>query len=329
MQIRFLVRRVLFYLITAWVAISINFAIPRLMPGSPVESLLARFHGQLSPAARQSLLVLFGLNRHMSFMNQYFEYFSRLVHGDLGTSFTFFPTPVFQVIEQSLPWTVVLIGLSTVISFIVGTWLGTVIGWRRGSPLLESLIPATTFFAAVPYFWLGLVCVYVFAADLGWFPSSGGYSATSMIGLNWPFIGSAIDHALLPAITIVVSSIAGWILSQRNMMVSTVSEDFVVMAEAEGLTDRRVMISYAARNAILPQIASFALSLGFVVSGALLVEIVFSYPGIGYVLFEAVTNEDYPLMQGIFLVITLVVLVANFTADLVYVLLDPRTRQGT
>lgn len=324
---RYLVRRVVFYLITAWAAITINFFIPRLMPGNPVEILLSRFQGRLSPHETQSLLDLFGLNKHVSLLSQYGNYWAQLVHGNLGTSFTYFPTTVSQVISQSLPWTVVLIGLCTVISFILGTALGTLIGWRRGSRLLEALVPGATFFSSLPYFWLALICIYLFASDLGWFPLSGGYSENATIGFTGSFIGSAVYHGLLPAITIVVSSMAGWILGQRNMMVTTLSEDYVVMAEAEGLRDGRVMVSYAARNAILPQIASFAMSIGFVVSGALLVEIVFSYPGIGYVLYQAVTNEDYPLMQGIFLVITLAVLVANFAADLVYVFLDPRTRQ--
>ncbi|HLI01594.1 MAG TPA: ABC transporter permease [Acidimicrobiales bacterium] len=324
---RFLIRRVIFYLITAWAAITMNFLIPRLMPGNPVEILLSRFRGRLSPLATQSLLELFGLNQHQSILTQYWHYWGQLFRGDLGTSFTYFPTPVLHVITQSLPWTAVLIGLTTIISFILGTVLGTVIGWRRGSKWLESLLPATTFFSSIPYFWLALICVFVFSAHLNWFPLSGGYASNTSPGLTGTFLGSAIYHGLLPAITIVVSSVAGWILGQRNMMVTTLSEDYVVMAEAKGLRDRRVMVAYAARNAILPQIASFAMSLGFVVSGAILVEIVFSYPGIGYVLYQAVSNEDFPLMQGIFLVITLAVLVANFLADLSYALLDPRTRQ--
>lgn len=324
---RFLIRRVVFYLITAWAAITMNFLIPRLMPGNPVEVLLARFQGRLSPLATKALLQLFGLNQHQSLLTQYGQYWSQLFRGNLGTSFTYFPTPVLHVIAQSLPWTAVLIGLTTIISFVLGTVLGTVIGWRRGSSWLESLIPVTTFFSAIPYFWLALICVFVFSAHLNWFPLSGGYSANTSPGLSGGFIGSAVYHGLLPAVTIVVSSVAGWILGQRNMMVTTLAEDYVVMAEAKGLRDRRVMVAYAARNAILPQMASFAMSLGFVVSGAILVEIVFSYPGIGYVLYQAVSNEDFPLMQGIFLVITLAVLVANFLADLSYAVLDPRTRQ--
>jgi peptide/nickel transport system permease protein len=322
---RYLVRRVVFYLIAGWAAITMNFLIPRLMPGNPVQILLARFQGRLSPQAASALTALFGLN-HASMLSQYGAYWAHLARGNLGISFTFFPTPVTQVISSSLPWTAVLIGVSTVLSFAIGTLLGIVTGWRRGS-WLDNLLPIMTFFSSVPYFWLGLVAVYFLAAHLHWFPLSGGYSQSTSIGFSGVFLGSAVYHALLPAFTIVVSSVAGWLLGMRNMMVTTMSQDYVVMAEAKGLSTRRVMFTYAARNAVLPSIASFAMSLGFVVSGAILVEIVFSYPGIGYVLFQAVTNEDYPLMQGIFLVITLVVLAANFAADLAYVALDPRTRQ--
>ncbi len=290
-----------------------------------MQILVARAPGPLSPSAVKSLAILFGYG-NSSFWDQYLRYWSQLFHGNLGISFTYFPVPVVTIIAQDLPWTVALIGLCTVISFLIGTGLGMVVGWKRGSPLLESLLPVTTFFSSIPYFWLGLVCVFVFGVELGWFPINGAYSASTTVGLSFSFVDSAIYHALLPGITIVLASLAGWVLGMRNMMVTTLGEDYVLMAEAEGLAPSRVMFVYAARNAVLPSIASFALSLGFIVSGAVLVETVFSYPGIGYALFEAVSNEDFPLMQGIFLTITLAVLIANFAADLVYVILDPRTR---
>lgn len=324
---RYLTRRLLFYAVTGWAAITLNFLVPRLMPGNPVDALVSKFQGQLTPRATTALLELFGLKQHVSLFSQYGEYWRELVHGDLGTSFTYFPTPVVQIVAQALPWTVALVGLATLVSFALGTALGTVIGWRRGSPLWEALVPATTFFAAIPYFWFALLCVFLFSVKFGWFPVGGGYAATTRPSFTWPFVSSAVYHGLLPAMTIVVASIGGWVLAQRNMMVSTLGEDYVVLGEAKGLKERRVMIAYAARNAILPQMASFAMALGFVVSGSILVEVVFNYPGIGYVLFQAVSNEDYPLMQGIFLVITLAVLVANFAADLAYAFLDPRIRQ--
>jgi peptide/nickel transport system permease protein len=324
-SLRFLTRRVLFYILTAWAAITLNFAIPRLMPGNPVQALLARFRGQISPAATASFTKLFGLN-NAGLWSQYWTYLSHLAHGDLGISFSYYPSTVSQVILTSLPWTAVLIGAATILSFVLGTVLGIMSGWWRGS-WMDSLLPVTTFLGSIPYFWFGLLAVFFLSVHLGWFPLSGGSGTTTPIALSGAFLASASYHAVLPAATIVVSSVGGWMLGMRNMMVTTQSEDYVLMAEARGLSRRRIMVTYAARNAILPSLASFAMSLGFVVSGAILVEIVFSYPGLGYVLFQAVTNNDYPLMQGVFLIITMAVLGANFVADLVYVLLDPRTRQ--
>jgi peptide/nickel transport system permease protein len=323
---RFLLRRIIFYLVTGWAALTLNFLIPRMMPGNPVESLLARYSSQLTPSATRALTLLFGLNHSASLWSQYTTYWAQLVHGNLGLSFTYFPASVVSVIGSSLPWSLALIGLTTIFSFVIGTLLGILSGWRRGS-WWDTLAPITTFFSAVPYFWLGLACVYVFGAELHWFPLSGGYSSSLIPGLSLSFISSALYYGALPALTIVLSSMAGWLLGMRNMMVTTMAQDYVVMAEAKGLSKRRVMFAYAARNAILPSLSSFAMSLGFVVGGAILVEIVFSYPGIGFVLYSAVTNDDYPLIQGIFLCITLVVLAANFAADLVYVIVDPRTRQ--
>jgi peptide/nickel transport system permease protein len=228
---------------------------------------------------------------------------------------------------SALPWTLVLVGVATILSFVIGTAAGIIVGAKRGS-WLDASLPISTFFSAIPYFWFALVILWLFTIVIHWFPMSGGYSATNVIGWNWQFILSAADHAVLPAITIIATSIAGWLLGMRNMMIVTLNEDYITLAEAKGLSKARINFVYAARNAILPSLASFALSLGFVVSGAILVEIVFSYPGIGYVLYAAVNNSDYPLMQGVFLIITLAVLLANIVADVFYVLLDPRTRQG-
>ena len=323
---RFLIQRVLFYLFTAWAAITINFFIPRLIPGDPVKSLLARFQGQMSSDAIDSLYVLFGLDKDASIFSQYLDYWKQLFSGDLGLSFTAFPSPVSEVIGDALPWTVALVGLTTVVSFGIGTGLGVLAGWRRGS-WIDGLLPATTFLSSVPYFWLGLLAIYLLAGPDSFFPSSGGYGTDVVPYPDWPFISSALQHSLLPALTILISSVSGWILSMRNMMVTVAAEDYITVAHAKGLSDRRVALSYAARNALLPNISGFALSLGFIVGGTLLVEIVFSYPGLGFLLFRAVGAKDYPLMQGIFLVITISVLVANLLADVAYLLLDPRTRK--
>jgi peptide/nickel transport system permease protein len=323
---KYLLQRVAFYLFTAWAAITLNFFIPRMIPGDPVQLLIAKFQGQISPKASESLYVLFGLDKSEGLFQQYLNYWGQLAHGDLGVSFTFFPAPTSEVLGQALPWTLGLVGLTTLISFLIGTGLGVLAGWYRGSAI-DALLPATTFLSSIPYFWLGLVAIALFTGVDSFFPASGGYDPGVVPSWDGAFISSAITHSLLPALTIFVSSMSGWILGMRNMMVTVTSEDYITVAHAKGLPEPRVMLSYAARNALLPNVSGFALSLGFIVSGTLLVEIVFSYPGIGFLLFQAVGSKDYPLLQGIFLIITLSVLVANFLADIAYLLLDPRTRR--
>jgi peptide/nickel transport system permease protein len=288
--VRYVLQRIAFYLFTAWAAITLNFFIPRMIPGDPVTALLARFQGQMNSDAIESLYVLFGIDKDAGLWSQYIDYWEQLLHGDLGLSFSAFPTPVSEVIGEALPWTVALIGITTVISFILGTGLGVLVGWRRGS-CIDGLLPATTFLSSVPYFWLGLLAIFLLAGPDSFFPASGGYEGGLVPAWDQYFIPSAVRHSLLPALTILISSVSGWILSMRNMMVTVSAEDY------------------------------------FIVGGTLLVEMVFSYPGLGFLLFRAVGAKDYPLMQGIFLIITIAVLVANLLADLVYLLLDPRTRK--
>jgi peptide/nickel transport system permease protein len=321
-------RKLGFYLVTTWAAITVNFAIPRLMPGNAVDGFLGRIGGRLSGRALKALTVTLGANTHKSLFSQYLSYLDSIAHFRFGTSLTYFPESVSTVIGQSLPWTLVLVGVSTIIAFVVGTVLGVLAGWRHGHKLDEVLTPFGAFISSMPYFWFGLIVVAVFAIDLGWFPSYGGYDPTQTIGFNGAFLSSAFTHAVLPATTIVVTAMGAWLVGMRNMMVNTIGEDYITIARAKGLSGSAVMWRYAARNALLPNVAGFALSLGFVVAGAILTEVVFSYPGIGDVLYQAIANRDYPLMQAVFLIITLAVLAANLIADIAYVWLDPRARQG-
>jgi len=253
---------------------------------------------------------------------------AREVPGNLGQSINLYPANVTTVLGQTLPWTIILIGIATIISFALGTLLGALAAWRRGGWLDRSL-PAFTFLQAMPYFFLALLVIQLFAVHWQVFPIGQGYDLGLSPGWNWQFISSAVDHSILPALTIVATSMAGWMLQMRNVMITTIGEDYVLVAQAKGLSERRVLSTYAARNAILPNIAGFALSLGFVVAGALVMEIVFSYPGVGLTLYNAVTSDDFPLLQGIFLVIALTVLLACFIADVIYVLADPRARTRT
>jgi len=233
------------------------------------------------------------------------------------------------VVFDALPWTVGLVGLTTVLAFLAGTLIGLLAAWKRGGFLDSFLPPIFVIISAFPYFFLALMAVLFFAVDLHWLPLDSGYSHTDTAGLTWHYIGDVLQHAILPAAVILITSVGGWVLTMRNNMISTLSEDYVRMARAKGLSPLRIMFTYAGRNAVLPNLTGFAMSLGFVVSGAILVEYVFNYPGVGYILLEAVENEDYALMQTLFLFITVAVLVAVLVMDFVTMALDPRTRSQT
>jgi peptide/nickel transport system permease protein len=296
------------------------------MKGDAVDNYLARNRG-MSPEAADALRALLGLDSDRTLLQQYGDYLGMLARGDLGIAITHGLQPVGQVIANALPWTIGLIGLATVLSFLIGTVGGAFVGWRRGSRL-DALIPVTTFLSTVPYFWIGLMAISVFAVTLGWFPIGKAYGIGTTPGLSLEFAGEVIKHGTLPLATIVVASLGGWMLGMRNMMLTVLDEDYVTVAQAKGMPNRRVLWRYAARNAVLPQIQSFALSIGFIVGGAIIVEQVFSYPGVGKMLLDATNAKDYALMQGGFLVIVLAVLVANILADVAYAVLDPRTRQS-
>jgi peptide/nickel transport system permease protein len=320
----FIVRRVIFYLVAAWVALTINFFIPRAMPGNAVESVMAKFPN-LQPSAYKALQALLGVGHPGSLWDQYWAYLNNIFHFNFGTDVTNYPASVASLLAQTIPWTITLVGTATVIAFLVGTVLGVVAGWRHGG-WLDRVLPGLMFFQAVPYFFLALILLELLAVRGHLLPVGQGYSGGLVPGWHWDFLGSAVYHSLLPAFTIVIASVAGWMLQMRNVMITTIGEDYMLAAQAKGLSNRRVMFSYAARNALLPQLQGFGLAVGFVVSGAIVMEIVFSYPGIGLLLLNAVTSNDFPLMQAVFLVITFAVLLANLIVDLIIVVVDPRAR---
>ncbi|HEX3984029.1 MAG TPA: ABC transporter permease [Acidisoma sp.] len=324
---RYILRRLGFFIVTLWAAMTVNFFLPRLMPGNPAMAMMARFHGRLSGQSLHAMEVAFGVNADESVVAQYFAYIGNSFTGQFGRSLTFFPQPVSHVVFQALPWTLGLVGVTTVIAFILGTLIGMVGAWQRGGWFDSILPPLFIILSAFPYFWIGLVAILIFSISLDWLPTGFGYTNGSNISLSWSFIWDVVRHAILPAGTIVITSIGGWILTMRNNMIMTLNEDYVRMARAKGLSSARIMFDYAGRNAILPNLSGFGMSLGFVVSGAILVEYVFSYPGVGYMMLQAVLNEDFPLMQTLFLFITIAVLLAILAVDAVTVLLDPRTRR--
>lgn len=323
----YVLRRLGFYALAAWASITFNFALPRMMPGDPGDALAAQMQGRVQPETLAAMEQAYGLSDD-PIWQQYFQYLGNIAGGEFGVSTSAFPAPVLQVIQTALWWTLLVGGIAVLISFLLGTVLGMIAAWRRGSWADSVLPPFLQLIGSFPYFWLAMLALFFLGFQWGAFPLRHAYSDELSPAFTWEFVSSVLYHLVLPAGTIVLVSLGGWVLSMRNAMITTLSEDYVMMAEAKGLPQRRVMFSYAARNAMLPNLTQFGMALGFVIGGSLITEIVFSYPGLGYQLITAVGRLDYPLMQGIFLMITLAVLAANLIVDLLYVRLDPRVRRG-
>lgn len=325
---RYTLSKIGLLLLTLWAAVTLNFLLPRLMPGSPADAAIAKLaqNGPVSPSTRAAIEAQLGVPTGSAW-NQYVQYLNNVVHFDFGVSYTFFPQSVASLVGTALPWTLVLVGFVTIVAFIFGTLLGVLAAWKRGSWLDTLPTVGGTFASAFPYFWTALLLLFFLGYVAGWFPTSGAYSSSATPELSAAFLLDALYHSILPATTILITSLGGWILGMRSTMINTLGDDYVTFAEANGLHPRTVAIRYAARNAILPNLTSFGLALGGVVGGSLLVERVFSYPGVGYLLYTAVVNQDFPLMQALFLIITISVLLANFIVDILYGILDPRTRR--
>jgi peptide/nickel transport system permease protein len=323
-----LLRRLGFFLLTLWAALTLNFFIPRFMPGSPLQALRDRTHNKLSPAALEQMLTSYGFKPNQNLVVQYIDYLGNMATGRWGVSIgAALGEPVTRIVRQALPWTVGLVGLSTVLAFALGSLIGALAGWLRGGRLDSLLPPVFVVTSALPYFWVGLLFILVFSVWTGGLlPSTFNYDPSLQPSLSLHFAGNVLQHAVLPAATILVTSIGGWILTMRNNMITTLAEDYVRMGRAKGLSNGRIMSQYAARNALLPNLSGFAMSLGFVISGAILVEYVFNYPGLGYLLYNAVQNTDYPLMQALFMLFTVAVLVAVLLCDFATAWLDPRAR---
>ncbi|CAN5630736.1 ABC transporter permease [soil metagenome] len=323
-------RKVILFVVTLWASITLNFLLPRMMPGSPVDAAIARLSqgGQpVTNAQRQAIEAALG-SPHGSLLTQYGHYLANISRLDFGSSYTFPNQSVSHIIASALPWTLVLVGITTIVAFVIGTLLGVYAGWRRGSKSDAGVTVGATLFAAFPPFWLGLLLLFVFAFKFNALPIKGGYSPGLTPNLSLSFLNNAATHSVLPAFTLAITSLSGWVFGMRNNMINTLGEDYVTFAEANGLQRRTVAVLYAARNALLPNVTAFGLSLGAVVGGSVLVEGVFSYPGLGNLLYIAVSNHDFPLMQALFLVISVSMLVAIFIVDLIYVRLDPRVRRS-
>jgi peptide/nickel transport system permease protein len=323
--VTYLGRRGALFLVTLWAALTVNFVIPRVMPGNEAAAVLSTFRG-VNPAARHALEIQFGVNAHQGVLASYGEYLRNIVTGQFGV--TSQGVPVMTEITSKLPWTLGLVGVTTVIAFAIGTFVGIASAWRRGGRLDGILPPSLFIVSTIPVFFVGLLLIYVFAVKLGWFPLESNYSLGATPSFSLSFVGDVLKHAFLPGLSLVIVTAGLWVYSMRNNMITTIGEDYVKTARAKGLQSRRIMFDYAARNAILPNLTGFAMQLGYVLGGAIVVEYLFSYPGVGYLFYTATTNHDLPLMQGLFLFYTLAVLVCVLIADLVTAVLDPRTREA-
>lgn len=441
---RYLLKKIMFFLITALVALTINFILPRMMPGDPATTMIAKFGGRIGPEALEAIKINFGLvtvpkklsvkafeekvlnkfkekkekimekekefwgetdaveekpveemserelvekekkekekikwmqkievmltkieeekqtvlnnfvldkrgnnyilDKNISpaekgrvilvfssvkykeeIISQYINYLKRVFTGNFGISTSKYPSTVGAVLQLAVPWTLGLVGIATIISFMFGTMLGVKNAWRRESLSSGAILISSLFLQALPYFWIAILLRYIFGFLLEWFPLYGAYTdrATGILKFF-----SIIYHGILPGFVVFIVSIGGWVLTMRNNMIGVLSDNYVSFAKAKGIPDRVVKYLYAARNAVLPSFTGFAMSLGSIIGGSLLTEIVFSYPGIGSMMFDAVQSLDYPLMQACFLLFTMGVLIMNFIVDLLYVVLDPRVRTG-
>jgi peptide/nickel transport system permease protein len=324
--VRFILRRLAFYVIALWAAITLNFLLPRLMPGSPLDGLILRYGTaiQNNPDLIRQLKVAFG-SQDQPIWSAYPAYLHNILRGDLGTS-TAQQVPVTEIIRNTLPYSIFLVGCGFILSFVIGTFLGMLAAWRRGGITDRVGTPGLMALQSFPAFFLSLVAVYFLGLKLGWFPIQHAYSNDTNPGYTWGFVADGFRHAQLPILVIIAISAGGWLLGMRNVMITTVQEDYVTMAHAKGLKDRKVMTGYAARNAILPPLTGFAAFFASAVGGLILVEVVFSYPGVGLTIQQAALGHDYPLVQALLLVFAFTVLLANFIMDCVYVILDPRVR---
>lgn len=322
---RYFGRKFLIYVLTFFVAVTVDWLIPRFMPGDPIQVLLARAGSRAE--ARQVMYTYytqaFGLD--LPVWRQYLNFWNALFHGDLGTSLLVFPQPVAKVIMQAVPFDVLLLLPAILLSWFAGNWCGAFAA--RSKRLDNTILPLGYILTATPYMWLAILLAWALGIVAGIFPTAGGYSFAMKPAWSWAFVGSLLKHWFLPFASIFLVQFGGWAIGMRNMIIYELEADYSHYLEALG-APKRLVRKYAFRNAVLPQLTGLALALGVIVAGAVTTEIVFSYPGIGYLILQAIQNKDYFLLQGCFLFIIIGVLLANFAIDLVYVVVDPRTRIG-
>jgi peptide/nickel transport system permease protein len=319
------VRKLTIYLLTFFLAVTIDWIIPRFMPGNPIQTMLSRaaLRAEAVEVMRGYYLKAFGLD--VPIWQQYLNFWKAVFHGDLGVSVYLFPKPVIKVIAEAIPYTLAILVPAIILSWIAGNKFGAFAARRKW--LDSTLLPMGYFLTATPYMWLGILLAWGFGVALGWFPIAGGYSFAMTPNLSWKFFLDLLWHWFLPFASLFLVMFGGWAIGMRNMIIYELEADYSQYLESLG-APRRLIRSYAFRNAILPQITGLALQMGTIAAGAVVTETVFSYPGIGSLIVQAIQNQDYFLIQGCFLFIIIGVLLANFIVDIVYLIVDPRTRRG-
>lgn len=330
MKLTYVLKRIGLFFLIVWGAATLNFFLPRLAPGDPIRerlfamSMTGGYTQQGVEEMVKSYQARFGLDKPLYV--QYFNYLSDVLRFEFGYSLTLFPAKALDLILDAIPWTIGLLTVTTLLSFALGTLLGALLGWPKSPRVLNFFIGPLLTLSAIPYYLLGLILLYIFAFTLKYFPLSGGYPAGRQLEFSLSFVLQVLRHSILPAASIILAAVGSWALGMRAMMVTTEGEDYMLFAEARGLRNRTIFYRYALRNAVLPQFTSLALSLGHIVSGALIVEVIFTYPGVGSLLFNAIKGSDYFVIYGIVFMVVVTLALATMIVDLAYPLLDPRIR---
>lgn len=326
--------RIIRAILTVFIVATLTFFIVRLMPGNPVEIYIGQLisqYGMSFQDAKNAAAALFSINLDAPLFEQYLHYMRNLLKGDFGMSFLSQGTPVSTMIVAYLPWTIFSVGISILISFILGIILGMIAAYRRGGFFDSIISTIAAILSAIPNYLIGILLLIIIGVQLSLIPVSamrGTVSPGITPGFNWAFIKDIFSHALLPILTYVISTIGGWTLSMKSSTLNTLGEDYVTVAKARGLSEMRITFSYVGRNALLPLFTSLTMQMGFLMGGSTLIESIFVYKGIGWALGASIAQRDYPVMQAVFLIITIAVIVANFIADLFYSKLDPRIKVG-
>jgi peptide/nickel transport system permease protein len=325
--VRYFLRRLGIFFLTIWIAATVIWLIPRLAPGDPVQAMIARMSRNAGYVENSAIIIegwkeRFGLNEPLHV--QYVRYLGNLVTMDFGYSMAFFPTPVSEIIGLALPWTMGLLFVAVAMTFVLGNFLGAIFAWQRTPRLAKYLIPVGMIFTSLPTILAAIFLIYSFAFLLDWFPLGGSYGRGMIPDFSWEFASSVAYHAILPALSIVLVSFGYWTLGMRGMMITVEGEDYIRLAQAKGMNPFYVLYRYMVRNAILPQITALAITLGQLVSGQILVEYIFSYQGMGTVIYTAITNQDFPVIQGTSFMLILITALAVFIMDMLYPLIDPR-----